>query len=102
MLKEEKVYMPKNKELRAEIVQLHYNVLVAGHGERWKIIELVTRNYWWPEVTGNMEGCNMYQRIKNQTKIPVKKLKLSKVSKKLYVMNLNPQSWIKEQTLVLE
>ena len=80
----------KNKNLRVEIIQLHYNVLVAGHGERWKIIELVTRNYWWPEVTGNMEGCNMYQRIKNQTKIPVKKLKLSKVSKKLYVMNLNP------------
>jgi len=83
MLKEEKVYMPKNEELRAEIVQLHYNVLVAGHGERWKIMELVTRNYWWPEVTGNMKGCNMYQRIKNQTKIPVEKLKLSKISKKL-------------------
>jgi len=46
-------------------------------------MELVTRNYWWQEVTGNMEGCNMYQRIKNQTKIPVEKLKLSKVSKKL-------------------
>jgi len=83
MLKEEKVYMPKNEELRAEIVQLHYNVLVARHGERWKIMELVTRNYWWPEVTGNMKGCNMYQRIKNQTKIPVEKLKLSKISKKL-------------------
>ena len=75
--------MPKNEKLRAEIVQLHCNVLVAGHGERWKIMELVTRNYWWQEVTGNMEGCNMYQRIKNQTKIPVEKLKLSKVSKKL-------------------
>ena len=31
VLKEGKVYMPKNEELRAEIIQLHHNTLVAGH-----------------------------------------------------------------------
>ena len=45
MLKEEKVYMPKDKELRVEIIQLHHNVLVVGHEGKWKMIELVTRNY---------------------------------------------------------
>ena len=32
VLKEEKMYVPKNEELRAEIIQLHHNVLAAGHG----------------------------------------------------------------------
>jgi len=45
MLKKEKVYVLKDKELRVEIIQLHHNVLMAGHEERWRIIELVIRNY---------------------------------------------------------
>ena len=32
VLKEGKVYMPKDEELRTEIIQLYYNVLIAGHG----------------------------------------------------------------------
>ena len=31
MLKEEKIYVPKDEELRAEIIQLHHDVPVAGH-----------------------------------------------------------------------
>ena len=34
VLKEENVYMPKDKELRVEIIQLHHDVLVAGYGGR--------------------------------------------------------------------
>jgi len=45
VLKEEKMYVPKNKELRAEVIQLHHDILAVGHGGRWKIVELVTRNY---------------------------------------------------------
>ena len=46
VLKEEKVYVPKDEELRAEIIWLHHDVPAAGHRSRWKIVELVTRNYW--------------------------------------------------------
>jgi len=45
-LKEEKVYVPKNVELRAEIIQLHHDIPAAGHGGWWKTTKLVTRNYW--------------------------------------------------------
>ena len=38
--------MPKDKELRVEIIWLHYDILAVKHGEGWKITELVTRNYW--------------------------------------------------------
>jgi len=80
--------VPKDKELRVEIIQLHHDVPVARHGEKWKITKLVMRNYWWPGVTKNMrryvEDCDMYQRMKNRMKMPVGKLKLSEVSEKLW------------------
>jgi len=46
VLKEGKVYVPKEEELRVEIIWLHHDVPAVGHGERWKTVELVTRNYW--------------------------------------------------------
>ena len=86
VLKEEKVYIPKNEELRAEVIRLHHDVLAAGHGERWKTVELVTRNYWWLGVTRDVgkyvEGCNLCQRMKNRTEEPAEKLKLSEVPQK--------------------
>jgi len=54
VLKEEKIYVLKNKKLRIEIIQLYYNIPVAGHGDRYKTIELVIRNYWWPRMTKNV------------------------------------------------
>jgi len=63
VLKEGNVYVPKNKELRVKIIWLHHNVLVVEYRERWKTTELVTRNYWWPGVTRDIEkyinGCNL-------------------------------------------
>jgi len=49
--KEGKVYVPKDDKLRAEIIRLHHNTPVGGHGEQWKMVELVTQNFWWPGVT---------------------------------------------------
>jgi len=34
VLKEGKIYVLKNEELRMEIIQLHHDVPVAGHGRR--------------------------------------------------------------------
>jgi len=85
-LKKEKVYVPKDEELRAEVIQLHHDMPAAGHGGRWKTVELVTRNYWWPGVTRDVgkyvEGCDLCQRMKNRTEELAEKLKLSEVPKK--------------------
>jgi len=51
MYKEGKVYMPKDEKLRAEIIRLHHDTLIGEHGGQWKMIELVTRNFWWPGIT---------------------------------------------------
>jgi len=34
MYKEEKVYVPKDDKLRVEIIRLHHDTLVEGHGEQ--------------------------------------------------------------------
>ena len=48
--------------------------------------ELVTRNYWWPEVMRDIgkyiKRYNLCQRIKNRTEELAGKLKLSEVLEK--------------------
>ena len=88
VLKEGKVYVPRDEELRVEVIRLHHDVLAAGHGGRWKTVELVTRNYWWPGIMRDMgkyvEGCDLCQRIKNRMEEPAGKLKLSEVPQKTW------------------
>jgi len=66
MYKEGKVYVPKDEKLRVEIVRLHHDTPIGGHGGQWKTVELVTHNFWWPG-----DAC---QRNKNCTEQPVGKL----------------------------
>jgi len=35
-----------NEKLRAEIIRLHHDMPIGGHGGQWKMVELVTRNFW--------------------------------------------------------
>jgi len=77
VMKERRIYVPEG-DLRREVVQLHHDTPVGGHRGKWKTMELVTRNYWWPAVTREVgkyvEGCNACQRYKNRSKAPVGKL----------------------------
>jgi len=63
VLKEERIYIPEG-DLRKEIIQLHHDTPIEGHGGRWKMAELVARNYWWPgvmkEVGRYIDGCDAY------------------------------------------
>ena len=55
VLREKKIYVSKDESLRLEIIWLHYNTLIVGYREQWKIVKLVTRNYWWLGVTKKMK-----------------------------------------------
>jgi len=78
MLKEGKVYAPKDETLRVEIIRLHHDTPMEGHGGQWKMAELVMRNFWWPGVTREVkwyvEGCDACQQNNNCTKQPAGKL----------------------------
>jgi len=63
VLKESKVYVPKDEKLRVEIIWLHYDIPVTEHKGKWKTTELVMKNYWWLGVINDVgkyvERCNM-------------------------------------------
>jgi len=50
------------------------------------MVELVTRNYWWPGVTREVgryvEGCDLCQWMKNRTEEVAEKLKLGEIPEK--------------------
>jgi len=87
VMKEGRIYVPEGK-LRKEIIRLHYNTPVEKHGGRWKMTELVTRNYWWPGVTKEVgryvDEYDACQRYKNQSKAPVGKLMPNAIPEKLW------------------
>jgi len=78
MLKKGKVYVSKNKKLRAEVIRLYHDTPVEEHRGQWKTTELVTRNFWWlgisKEVKRYIEECDTYQRNKNHTQAPASRL----------------------------
>ena len=88
VLKEGRVYVLKDKKLRVEIIQLHHNMLIVGHRGQWKMVELVTRNYWWPGITKEVkqyvEGCDQCQRMKNRVEMLAGKLRLNEIPERLW------------------
>ena len=42
----EKVYVPRDDKLRSQIITLYHDSPVVGHPGKWKILELISRNYW--------------------------------------------------------
>jgi hypothetical protein len=69
-----KVYVPKDQQLHLDLLKLHHNTLLAGHPGRWKTLELLACNYWWPGMSVNVkkyvQGCDACQRNKPSNEVP--------------------------------
>src|SRR5258705_1141153 len=78
-----KVYIPDNPQLCHDLVHAHHSAAVAGHPGRWKTLELVSQNYWWPGlsryVTKFVAGCDACNRMKTFPMQKVGKLIPNKV-----------------------
>ena len=46
-----KIYVPDTSDLHCWIITLSHDSRLAGHSRRWKTLELVSRNYWWPQMS---------------------------------------------------
>jgi len=46
-----KIYVLWSPDLRRQIVALCHDTQIMGHPGCWKTLELVSRNYWWPQMS---------------------------------------------------
>jgi hypothetical protein len=46
-----KIYVPKDRDLRCCIVKQHHDMCITRHAGRLKTLELVSHNYWWPQMS---------------------------------------------------
>jgi len=46
-----KIYVPRNPDLQRRVVSLCHDTKIARHPGRWKTLELVSRDYWWPQMS---------------------------------------------------
>ncbi len=57
-----RVYVLDNPQLHHNLVHVHHSAIVTGHPGHWKMLELVSWNYWWPGlsryVTKFIAGCD--------------------------------------------
>jgi len=46
----ERIYVLNNKKLREEILKKHHDPADIGHPGQHRMLELLKRTYWWPEL----------------------------------------------------
>jgi hypothetical protein len=62
------IYVPKNKALCEEIIDLLHTTPTAGHPRPEKTLEMIQRSYDWPHIRSDVDkfvrGCDQCQRNK--------------------------------------
>jgi hypothetical protein len=78
-----KIYVPKDRELRCHIVKQHYNMHIIGHVGCFKTLELISCNYWWPQmscyISTYINTCDLCNRMTVQYQRPISELHPSEI-----------------------
>ena len=67
---EGKIYILNNKKIKEEILKENHNSVDVGHLGQHRMLELIKRTYWWPELKEDVkkyiQGCFKCQQNKVQ------------------------------------
>ncbi len=70
-----RVYVLDNPQLHHDLVHAHHGAAITGHPGQWKMLELVSWNYWWPGLSRYVAKFIMGCDTCNQTKtFPMQKV----------------------------
>jgi hypothetical protein len=73
-----KIVVPRNKDLCHRIMEQHHDMRVTGHAGRFKMLELISWNYWWPQLSRHVGqyigACDVCNPTKVLQRLPHGKL----------------------------
>ena len=65
-----KIYVPNNQRIWEQILQKNYDLADIGHPGQQRMLNLIKRNYWWPEIKTDIkkyiQECQKSQQNKMQ------------------------------------
>jgi hypothetical protein len=64
-----KIYVLKDRDLKRCIVEQHHDTCIAGHAGHFKTLKLVSRNYWWPQMSCYISTYVKHCDLCNWTKV---------------------------------
>ena len=81
-----KVYVPR--KWRRTMIIKHHNAINVGHPGQTKMLELISRNYWWPQmkvdVIAYVQSCLCCQQTKTFPAKPTGSLQLNPIPSALW------------------
>jgi hypothetical protein len=64
-----KIYVPNDRDLRCHIAEQHHDTRIAGHAGHFKTLKLISRNYWWPQMSHYIGTYVKHCDLCNRTKV---------------------------------
>ena len=70
----DKLFLPPDDELRTQVIYRTHSTGPAGHPGRTKTLDLLSRSYWWPRMSKDVEeyvrACELCVRTKSPRSLP--------------------------------
>ena len=82
---EEKIYVPNNWKIQEQILQENHEPANIRHLGQQKMLKLIKKNYWWPEILNNIKKYTQRYQKYQQNFNKVLELKSDRIDFSFYI-----------------